>query len=118
MNDTNSYKELLMNEVKLLEEELNDLGLKVEKENDGWETTPEKLDTDSSQEDEMADAFESFEERNAVKSKLEERLEEVHHALERIGKGTYGMCKICKNPIEDARLKANPAADTCVSHKN
>ena len=36
-------------------------------------------------------------------------------ALEKINKGTYGSCDICKNKILEARLELVPAALTCVN---
>ena len=47
---------------------------------------------------------------------LKARLEEVEAALGRIAHGGYGVCRVCSNPIEEARLDANPAAETCMKH--
>jgi RNA polymerase-binding transcription factor DksA len=35
-----------------------------------------------------------------------------------IEKGAYGTCKICGEKIEEDRLEANPAAQTCKLHMN
>jgi RNA polymerase-binding transcription factor DksA len=32
--------------------------------------------------------------------------------------GKYGICKVCGEEIEEARLEANPAAETCKAHLN
>jgi DnaK suppressor protein len=42
-------------------------------------------------------------------------LRAVSMALARIEDGSYGVCADCGNDIPDARLKAQPAALTCVA---
>jgi sigma-B regulation protein RsbU (phosphoserine phosphatase) len=41
-------------------------------------------------------------------------LAEVDAALERIGKGTYGLCEVCRDPIESERLMADPLVRVCL----
>jgi len=43
------------------------------------------------------------------------RLEAVEKALDRVTKGTYGVCESCTKTIPLARLKALPFARLCVS---
>jgi sigma-B regulation protein RsbU (phosphoserine phosphatase) len=43
-------------------------------------------------------------------------INEVDSALERIDKGTYGLCKVCHEPIEAERLLADPLAQFCIDH--
>lgn len=43
-------------------------------------------------------------------------LEQVDAALTRISTGSYGTCEICKQPIEDDRLHADPLMQSCASH--
>lgn len=45
-------------------------------------------------------------------------LKEVDYALERIGNGTYGLCEVCKDPIEPERLLADPLTTLCLDHLN
>jgi phosphoserine phosphatase RsbU/P len=47
---------------------------------------------------------------------LTELLEQVDAALSRVSAGTYGTCEICKQPIEDDRLRADPLLRSCTSH--
>jgi RNA polymerase-binding transcription factor DksA len=54
----------------------------------------------------------------AISRQLEVQLVEVEAALERIEKGTYGICEISGTQIEEDRLDANPAARTCKAHIN
>lgn len=43
-----------------------------------------------------------------------DRLGDVDRALERLGSGRYGRCETCGRPIDPARLRARPAALTCI----
>lgn len=44
-------------------------------------------------------------------------LKKVNQALERIARGTFGLCDRCDDPIEARRLEARPTATLCVSCK-
>ena len=44
------------------------------------------------------------------------RVAEVDAALARLEAGTYGLCAVGGEPIDDARLEARPTALTCVNH--
>jgi sigma-B regulation protein RsbU (phosphoserine phosphatase) len=43
-------------------------------------------------------------------------MQEVDSALERLDKGTYGMCEVCHDPIENDRLIADPLTQLCLDH--
>jgi len=43
-------------------------------------------------------------------------LEEVDAALQRMEKGTYGLCDVCHDPVETERLIANPLTRLCLDH--
>jgi len=43
-------------------------------------------------------------------------LQEVDLALERIDKGSYGLCEACQEPIEKDRLLADPLVRLCIDH--
>jgi sigma-B regulation protein RsbU (phosphoserine phosphatase) len=43
-------------------------------------------------------------------------LGEVDKALERIDRGTYGLCDTCHDPIEADRLAADPLLRNCIDH--
>lgn len=47
---------------------------------------------------------------------LLELMEEVDGALERLTKGTYGICETCHDSIEKARLLADPLIRYCLDH--
>jgi len=116
MTDTNKYKPLLEGELKELEEELKSLG-RVNPQNPAdWEATAPVAEDVEADTNDAADRVEEYEERTAILKELETRYNEVKEALTRIDKGTYGVCKISGEPIEEKRLDADPAADTCMKH--
>lgn len=42
-------------------------------------------------------------------------IQEIEAALERLDRGTYGICESCEEPISEKRLIAIPETRTCVS---
>lgn len=64
--------------------------------------------------DKATDAYDedlSFE----IATANDQELGEIHVALEKIEKGTYGECEICGCTISPSRLKILPSATTCVA---
>jgi len=43
-------------------------------------------------------------------------LSRIEAATTRLQQGSYGICKVCSQPIPAARLAARPTAQTCVRH--
>ena len=41
-------------------------------------------------------------------------LAEVDPALQRLAQGSYGLCTVCAEPIDPARLQASPQAARCL----
>ncbi len=41
-------------------------------------------------------------------------LEEINRALKKIEEGTYGICEMCDEPIQEERLKIKPYAKYCI----
>lgn len=100
----------------MVEKELNDVG-RINPDNKlDWEAEPADIDTDSADSDETADKIEEFEGNTAVLKELEIKYNDIKDALAKIEKGTYGICEISGEPIEEERLIANPAARTCKKH--
>jgi RNA polymerase-binding transcription factor DksA len=117
INNIEHYKELLLAEQKRLEGELPSVGRANLSEPGGWQGTPEdSLQVDTEDENSFAATLENFEERNAVEVQLESQLILVKNALEKLEKGTFGICSIGGEEIEADRLLANPAAETCKKH--
>lgn len=50
----------------------------------------------------------------ALRKQIEEELQDVNLALEKIQKGTYGICEVTGQPIPIERLRAIPTARTIV----
>ena len=73
----------------------------------------EKLDYDSN----FADSSQVTAERGeneALVTKLVAGLEDVEHALEKLGTDRFGVCESCGQPIAPARLEARPEARLCI----
>lgn len=114
--DTEHFKKKLLEEKVHIERELRDVGrINPDNKND-WEPIAAKSNIDPAEEEERAGEITDFEDRSAVEFELEKHLNEITAALERIQNDTYGICRVCKNPIEEARLKANYSAETCKTH--
>jgi DnaK suppressor protein len=112
------YKGKLQEELAQLEEELSLLGKRDPQHPEDWIATPDTMDIDKADDNEVADELESLVENTSILSSLEKRYQDVKAALSRIEQGTYGICRISGKPIEKERLDANPAADTSIEHKN
>jgi len=117
--DIQYFKQKLEGEKQLLERELSSLGHKNPDIAGDWEATPEKRSVDQEADKNVkADRYEEFEERSGIAAELENRLVNVNLALKKIEDGKYGTCGVDDKPIEEDRLKANPAARTCKEHIN
>jgi len=114
--ETNKYKKLLADEKAKLLEELATVGRRNPSNPNDWEATPTNLDSDSADENEVADTIEEFGENSAILEQLEIQLLKVESALGKIEAGTYGKCNVCQKDIPEDRLHANPASLTCIEH--
>jgi DnaK suppressor protein len=117
--DINYFREKLLKEKSLLEAELKGIGVQNPKNDDDW-TARQTYDDDSIKADsnEVADKIDSYETNEGILSNLETQLIDVNDALEKIEKGTYGICEKSGHLIEHDRLEANPSARTCKEHMN
>ena len=80
-------------------------------------TNPSARPELSSYEDHPADlASETFEREKdlAIAESVESLLHQVNTALEKVDRGTYGVCDACGRPIKKARLQALPFATLCL----
>jgi DnaK suppressor protein len=118
MIDTEHFKTKLLDERAILQEELEGLGEQNPEIPTDWISTPDSSTAvDTADDIELAQSFETFEERNAIQNKLENRLIDVERALQKIAIGTYGICEVSGELIEVQRLEANPAARTNIANK-
>lgn len=117
--DINDYKERLEEEKKRLLSDLGEIGVQADDlDQENWEGKQPNLNVSESDRNEVADEQEEYHERIAITETLEDRLRVTNDALDRIKDGSYGICRVCGEPIEAKRLEANPAAATCIQHMN
>ena len=111
------FKKLLDEELSLLTEELSSIA--HQNARGDWQVTPE-IQEDGAEADEnaQADVVEEFESRVGRLEVLEKRYNQIAGALTRIDDGTYGICMKSGKKIEEDRLEANPAAETCKAMMN
>lgn len=109
------FKALLEAERIELESELGNLGHRVE--GTDWMAAPEEQERESDYID-QADHVEEFESKVGRLGAIETRYQEVLRALARIESDTYGFCLKSGEPIEEDRLEANAAAETCKAMMN
>jgi RNA polymerase-binding transcription factor DksA len=114
--DIKKYEDKIKAELDVVQKELQTIGRKNPENPGDWEALPEKMDILNSDDNEVADSIESYEENTAILKQLEIRFNELKTALEKIGANSYGLCEVCKSAIESDRLEANPAAKTCKKH--
>lgn len=101
--NTEHFKEKLQAELATVTRQLSDL-------------SHTDIDPTATEKDEIADRFEDQEEQRSEKASLEARKVDIEDALHKIESGTYGICEVSGEPIEEERLEANPAARTCTAH--
>ena len=65
-------------------------------------------------EEEATESME-LEKRLALESRLKNLLAEVERAIQKMDAGTYGVCDICGQPIDPARMEALPQAIMCLN---
>lgn len=53
----------------------------------------------------------------SIVSELEKSLRDINKAIESIEIGEYGICKYCKEEIQEARLEARPDSSSCIKCK-
>jgi len=108
------FKKRLLEEKAQLERDLATIGKKDTERPGGWEPTSGDIEVDSADDNEVADKLEEIEENNGIVSNLENQLDDVDAALDKIEKGTYGIDEKTGKPIELARLEANPSARSSI----
>ncbi len=113
--DTAHFRELLETEKLRLEGELATVGRRNPSNPRDWEPVPGEVGQEADPND-QASVMDSYGENAAILTDLEIRYNEVLAALARIEHGTYGTCEVAGEPIEAARLEADPAARTCQAH--
>ncbi|MCX6819933.1 MAG: TraR/DksA C4-type zinc finger protein [Candidatus Adlerbacteria bacterium] len=114
IHETTHFKKVLTEQLHTVEEELKNLGWK----NDAgeWDAAVKDIDQSATEADEVADRIEEFEENQTEIAEIQVHWHDIKRALAKIEEGTYGLCEICGEAIEEDRLEANPSARTCKTH--
>ncbi len=116
MIDIAFFKEQLEADLALITKELQALGIQNPHLASDWIATPEDILIEEADDDLAADKVEAWDERQATLSALETQWNDLKRALAKIENGTYGICEISGEAIEEERLNANPSARTCKAH--
>jgi RNA polymerase-binding transcription factor DksA len=115
MNQFAPQQEALQKQLTEVVDQLNDVAV-LDTESGDWIIRTDNIDQTETDENSQADAAEEADERIAIMAELENRYRSIIHALQKLENGTYGICEISGEQIEERRLIANPAARTCVHH--
>lgn len=116
--NTSAYKSQLESMLAELTVELSAIGIHDPRNPQDWVAVPEGMDVQEADTDLVADVVEEWDERQGLVATLEKRYNDITRALSKIESGTYGVCEISGEPIEEDRLMANPAARTNIAHMN
>ena len=117
--DLEKFKNLLNKELEELKKQLSNVSQQNKDVKGDWVPVPDMKDDENiSDENDMVHREGEFINHQAISNQLEIRLENINIALNKIKNGEYGVCEISGHPIEKERLLANPAARTCLMHKN
>jgi DnaK suppressor protein len=104
-------KSALLKEKEELEKDLGRIARPVDKAGGDYETSFEDIGTDR---EDNASEVEQYTDNLPVEITLEKKLKDILEALEEMESGIYGICKNCGQEISLDRLRANPAARTCI----
>lgn len=103
-------KQKLLDEKARLERELERFAKPTGAEDD-YAARFENIGTDP---DDNATEVEGYVDNIALEDNLENQLRDVDRALEKMEKGTYGICEKTGKEISPERLKVYPAARTAI----
>lgn len=109
------FRKKLEAEKLKLESGMGNVGRRNPAVPDDWEPMPSESGTESDLAD-QADVVMSRENNAAILADLEARYDTILAALARLDTKAYGICEVCGNRIEEARLEADPTATTCIKH--
>ena len=107
-------KKGLLASKKQIEEDLRSFTKKDEHEKDEHHT---KFPDYGDKSDESVQEIDEYTTNLATERVLESSWRDINNALDRIVKGSYGICKYCKQEIWEKRLMARPVANTCIACK-
>lgn len=112
-----AQKQALIQEKARLEKILTDLAT-YDAEADRYIPKFQEFNPDASEDDDEAvDEVVNFDETSALVADAVKSLNEVNTALANMATGSYGVCAGGGELIPEDRLKAYPAAATCIEHE-
>lgn len=117
MIDTNTFKVELEKKLTTIISDLESIGV-YDETTDDWQAIPEAEELKEADINSEADATEEWNERRSTLSTLEIEYRDIKRALKKIEDGTFGICEISGEAIEEDRLKFKPTARTCTAHMN
>ena len=88
-------------------------GIQREQDEALSETGGELSNFDQHPGDSGTETFE-MEKNVSLREQVDDELQEIGAALQRLERGAYGTCQACGRPIGDERLEAMPATRFCV----
>ena len=113
---TDHFKKQLREEKTKIESDLKTVAVRNPDVPADWNVAYPDMNVAVSAEDEVADQEEEYENRVSIEAGLEIRLRDIDAALARIENNTFGVCTVGGEAIDQDRLRANPAASTCIDH--
>lgn len=111
----NNQKEKLEKELIEMKENLNAKEVSKTHEKNQQEAVGELSMYDNHPADMGTELFER-EKDIALMSHAESELNKVNEALSRINTDTYGICEVCRKPIQYERLEIVPYTTLCIEH--
>lgn len=94
-----------------IKKELESFAKRDKKEKGGWKTIFPRFDGEHLEE--AADEVEEYSNLLSIEQVLEQELEKINQALEKIKKRKYGKCERCGKLISRLKLKVYPQAKYC-----
>lgn len=110
----NKIREQLLQEKEKLETQLEQFSARSTKNPDDFNAVFPQF---GEKEEDNAVEVAQYSDNLTLERTLEAALRDVKNALENIQKGTYGICKYCKKPIDERRLIARPTSSSCINCK-
>lgn len=107
-------KQILLQEKTRLEAELGKFTKKNPHISDEYDATFQEY---GNKDDENALEVAQYITDKPLEETLEKELRDVKKSLERLEKGSYGVCKYCEKPIDEKRLLARPTSSACIECK-
>lgn len=114
--DTKTIEQLktaLENEKQNLEKQLATFATEDKEIKGNWDA--KRTNTEDTDMEEKADEVEEYDNLLSLEHSLENKLQAVNSALEKITAGNYGLCEKCGKEIEMERLSAYPEGKLCIA---